>query len=47
LEERLLLWGHWQLRHVLLLKVPAAFLLLMLALSTGQGLPVEDTLGIS
>jgi hypothetical protein len=46
LEEGLLLWGYRQLRHVLLLEVPATFLLLPLTLSTGQVLPVKDILGI-
>jgi hypothetical protein len=41
-----LLLSHRQLRHVLLLKVTAAFLFLALALSSWQGLPGEDTLGI-
>jgi hypothetical protein len=42
----MLLWGDWQLCHMLLLEVPAAFLFLPLAFSAGQGLPIEDTLGI-
>jgi hypothetical protein len=45
-EEGVLLWSHRQLRHILLLEVPAAFLFLPFTFSTWQGLPVKDTLGI-
>ena len=45
-EEGLLLWGYWQLHHILLLEVPAACLFLPLALRPGQVLPVDHTLGI-
>src|SRR5262245_39836949 len=46
LEEGLLLRGDRELCHVLPLEVCPTLLLLPLALSTRQVLPVEDTLGI-
>jgi hypothetical protein len=43
-EDGMLLWGDWQLCHMLLLEVPAAFLFLPLAFSAGRRASQSRTL---